>query len=231
MLSHVCLWPPWTVALRAPLGILQARILEWVPISSSRGSSQPRDRNCFSCIGRWVLYHKCHHPKPRNYCFRRLLRPLTKAVWVGLEMQTPPRARLRKAKKREWRGQAGQDRWWDGVPGSPRGQGRSPWGGRGSVLPLKLDVDKNGCGCRFIHRRRAGSWGNSCLLVSIIFVLKWETKSSVESGWEVVTGPWGKQWRTRKATERIERGSCQIERENSWQPRALPFEAFPLWLS
>ena len=37
-------------------GILQARILEWVAISSSRGSSWPRDRTCISCIGRWSLY-------------------------------------------------------------------------------------------------------------------------------------------------------------------------------
>jgi len=31
-------------------GILQARILEWVAISFSRGSSQPRDRICVSCV-------------------------------------------------------------------------------------------------------------------------------------------------------------------------------------
>ena len=31
-------------------GILQARILEWVPVPSSRGSSQPRDRTWVSCI-------------------------------------------------------------------------------------------------------------------------------------------------------------------------------------
>ena len=31
-------------------GIFQARILEWVAISFSRGSSQPRDRNHVSCI-------------------------------------------------------------------------------------------------------------------------------------------------------------------------------------
>ena len=37
-------------------GILQARILEWIAISSSRGSSQPRDRTCFSCLGRQILY-------------------------------------------------------------------------------------------------------------------------------------------------------------------------------
>ena len=36
---------PWIVAHQAPLslGILQARILEWVAMPSSRGSSQPRD--------------------------------------------------------------------------------------------------------------------------------------------------------------------------------------------
>ena len=31
-------------------GILQGRILEWVAISFSRGSSQPRDRTQVSCI-------------------------------------------------------------------------------------------------------------------------------------------------------------------------------------
>ena len=44
-------------------GISQARILEWVAISSSRGSSQPRDWTQVShifCIGRWILYHLCH---------------------------------------------------------------------------------------------------------------------------------------------------------------------------
>ena len=41
-------------------GILQARILEWVAISSSRGSSQPRDHthvSCIPCIGRQTFYH------------------------------------------------------------------------------------------------------------------------------------------------------------------------------
>ena len=41
--------------------IFQARILEQVAISYSRGSSQPRDQiriSYVSCIGRWVLYHK-----------------------------------------------------------------------------------------------------------------------------------------------------------------------------
>ena len=38
-------------------GILQARILECVPISSSRGSSWPRDWTCVFCFGRQNLYH------------------------------------------------------------------------------------------------------------------------------------------------------------------------------
>ena len=37
-------------------GIFQARILEWVTISISRRSSQPRDRTCISFIDRWILY-------------------------------------------------------------------------------------------------------------------------------------------------------------------------------
>jgi len=41
-------------------GILQAKVLEWVAISSCRGSSGPRDQthvSCVSCVGRWILYH------------------------------------------------------------------------------------------------------------------------------------------------------------------------------
>ena len=41
-------------------GIFQARMLEWVAISFSRGFSQPRDQtrvSCVSCIDRQILYH------------------------------------------------------------------------------------------------------------------------------------------------------------------------------
>ena len=38
-------------------GISQARILEWVAISFSRGSSQTKDGTCISCTDRWILYH------------------------------------------------------------------------------------------------------------------------------------------------------------------------------
>ena len=38
-------------------GVFQARITEWLAISSSRRPSQPRDRIRIFCIGRWFLYH------------------------------------------------------------------------------------------------------------------------------------------------------------------------------
>ena len=52
----------WTAAQEAPLstGILQARILEQVAISFSRGAFPPRDQTCISYvswIGKQVLYH------------------------------------------------------------------------------------------------------------------------------------------------------------------------------
>ena len=53
LLSRVWLFAtPWTVASQAPLsmGILQAGILAWFVMPSSRGSSQPRDWTQVSCI-------------------------------------------------------------------------------------------------------------------------------------------------------------------------------------
>ena len=53
-------------------GILQARMLEWVAVPSSRGSSQPSDRTCIfyvSCFGRWVLFHYCHLGSPTFVVF------------------------------------------------------------------------------------------------------------------------------------------------------------------
>ena len=38
-------------------GILQARILKWVAISSSKGSSLPRNQTYISCIGRQIFHH------------------------------------------------------------------------------------------------------------------------------------------------------------------------------
>ena len=50
----------WTVSPPgfSVCGIFQARsTLEWVAISSSRGSSRLRDWTRVSCVGRWILYH------------------------------------------------------------------------------------------------------------------------------------------------------------------------------
>ena len=63
MLSHFQLFAtPGTVAHQASLvhGIFLARILEWVAISSSRGSSWPRDWTHISFIGRQILYNLSH---------------------------------------------------------------------------------------------------------------------------------------------------------------------------
>ena len=50
-----CVWlfaTPWTVAYQAPpsMGFFQARVLEWIAISFSRGSSWPRNRTRVSHI-------------------------------------------------------------------------------------------------------------------------------------------------------------------------------------
>ena len=70
--SHIWLSAiPWTLACQAPLfmGILQARILEWVAMLSHRASSWPRNWTCSSsifCIGRRVLYPQCHLGSPHQ---------------------------------------------------------------------------------------------------------------------------------------------------------------------
>ena len=59
---------PWTETGQAPLshGISQARMLEWVAISFSRGSSQLRDRTQVSCIA-GILYHLSHQGRAEEY--------------------------------------------------------------------------------------------------------------------------------------------------------------------
>ena len=66
---------PWTVAHQAPLpmGILQARILEWVAMPSSRGSSQPRDQTQASCMAGGFFYCLSHQGSPLPPVFREAL--------------------------------------------------------------------------------------------------------------------------------------------------------------
>ena len=64
-------WSPPDVSV---CGISQARTLEWVAISFSRGSSWPREQNhtsCISCIGRWILYHSTTGETP-DYALGKL---------------------------------------------------------------------------------------------------------------------------------------------------------------
>ena len=55
-------------------GILQARILEWVAFSFSRGSSRPRDRTWASCVGRWILYCLGHQGSRDYLIFKDIVR-------------------------------------------------------------------------------------------------------------------------------------------------------------
>ena len=66
VLSHIsCLQLFWEPIHCSPSGssvhgFLQARILEWVVMPSSRESSWPRDQTCISYVswtGRWILHH------------------------------------------------------------------------------------------------------------------------------------------------------------------------------
>ena len=72
LVTQACLtlWDPMDCS---PLGssvhgLLQARIMEWIALSSSRGSSPPRGQtyiSCVSCIGRWIFFYQlCHLGSP-----------------------------------------------------------------------------------------------------------------------------------------------------------------------
>ena len=59
----------WSLPGLSVHGILQARILEWVAMPSSRGSSRPRDQiwdSHVSCIGRQTLSHWSHLGSPNK---------------------------------------------------------------------------------------------------------------------------------------------------------------------
>ena len=66
-----CVWlfaTPCTVAHQAPpssVGILQARILEWVAMSSSRGIFPTQLSNSGLLRCRWILYYLSHQGSPR----------------------------------------------------------------------------------------------------------------------------------------------------------------------
>ena len=81
-------------------GIFQARILEWVAISSSRASSQPRDQtlvSCVSCIGRWMLYH-CATWEVQNIAYSIIYLFINHKVWLTLHYTARDMAIVREAR-------------------------------------------------------------------------------------------------------------------------------------
>ena len=74
---HPNLWDPMDCSLPSSSvhGISQAKILEWVAISSFRGSSPPRDQprvSYISCIGRRILYPEPSGKPTSKYVLRHL---------------------------------------------------------------------------------------------------------------------------------------------------------------
>ena len=69
-------------------GVSQERILQWVAISFSRGSSRPRDQTHVSCIGRRVLYQWAAWEAPRRPTRRQLYPQPHHQLWK-LKTQGP----------------------------------------------------------------------------------------------------------------------------------------------
>ena len=87
-LSRVRLFAsPWTVAYQAPpsMGFFKAKVLEWVAISFSRGSSQPRDLTPVSCIVGRRFYHLSHEGGFKSIC------PNKNFLWTLVVYQKLPK--------------------------------------------------------------------------------------------------------------------------------------------
>ena len=116
-------------------GILQAGILEWVAISSSRGSSPPRDRTHISCLRRQVLYHWTTREAglwwgPRIYMFSKVPGDpgqglcFEKQRFQGKDVEVQPKG------GRVLRGITPRPSPVKEEAGSGKGDGeRKPWGG------------------------------------------------------------------------------------------------------
>ena len=112
-------------------GIFKARILEWVSVSYSRGSSWLKDQtyvSCISCIGRLIPYHLSHLQSPVD-AYSHLVRaslmaqrvkclPAVQETWVqSLGWEIPWRRKwqptpvLLPGKSRGWRSLVGYSPW------------------------------------------------------------------------------------------------------------------------
>ena len=67
-------------------GIFQVRTLEWVAISSSRESSQPKDQTLISSyISRWILYHWATQGSPYLIPKSLYYIALFYSIWANLD--------------------------------------------------------------------------------------------------------------------------------------------------
>ena len=135
-------------------GILQKRKLEWVAISSSRGSSQPRDQTRVSCASYFGVFRQPFSglPSPRTgvrATARELIRWISQGTvdyWKSEHYQLPrwlsgeePACQCRRCRKWQFNPWVGKIPWrrkWQltsvFLPGESHGQrslvGYSPWG-------------------------------------------------------------------------------------------------------
>ena len=94
----------------SPLGssvhrFLYARILLWVPISSSRGSSQPRNQthiSCVSCIGRQITSEPSFFAHNLTKCLG------CQVIWKGCFRKMDPKVILKVGMEK---GIVMEDRW------------------------------------------------------------------------------------------------------------------------
>ena len=94
-LSHVQLFAtPRTPTKLLCQGVPQARILEWVAISFSKGSSQPRDRTQVSCIAGgfftiWADAHKRNRGESRKHYAKGKTDAKDHISYDSIHMQCP----------------------------------------------------------------------------------------------------------------------------------------------
>ena len=97
LLSHVWLWDPMNCSPpnSSIHGISQVRILKWVAIFSSRGSSWPRDWTCVSWVAgsllqrKWILYHWATRYVPTMWLQARYLTSVSfrSCLWKMVHIQ------------------------------------------------------------------------------------------------------------------------------------------------
>ena len=148
-------------------GISQARILKWVAMPSSRGSSRPRDRTHVFCIGRQILYHWPTREAPNiTFILKRWWRMFWReraeggCLWelMSLQEEIPCQEKVQNHLEgihplppgRVWKVSI----WWGGAAHVPREAGpQLPWSpswAPGEVQKYRVGLDQ-----------RAGIWLNS----------------------------------------------------------------------